>query len=93
MRAKSILRSFRFINVYYYFILDLINYDDVMNYMEEYLMETPGIDYMNPLIQGKVQELMNQSEDSLFNGKMDNSKFLVNFLPWHFLFCWFKFTI
>ena len=33
--------------------------------MEEYLMETPSIDYMNPLIQVKVQELMNQSEDDL----------------------------
>ena len=33
--------------------------------MEEYLMETPCIDYMNPLIQKKVQELMNKSEDNL----------------------------
>ena len=33
--------------------------------MEEYLMETPSIDYMNPLIQDKVRELMNQSEDNL----------------------------
>ena len=28
-------------------------------------METPSIDYMNPLIHDKVQELMNQSEDNL----------------------------
>ena len=33
--------------------------------MEEYLMETPSIDYMNPLIQDNVQELINQSEDDL----------------------------
>ena len=33
------------------------------NAMEEYLMETPSIDYMNPLIQDKVQELRSQSED------------------------------
>ena len=33
--------------------------------MEEYLSETPSIDYRNPLIQDKVQELMNQSEDDL----------------------------
>ena len=33
--------------------------------MEEYLMETPSIDYMNPLFQDKVRELMNQSEDNL----------------------------
>ena len=33
--------------------------------MEEYLMETPSIDYMNHLIQDKVQELINQSEDEL----------------------------
>ena len=32
--------------------------------MEEYLMETPSIDYMNPLFQDKVRELMNQSEDN-----------------------------
>ena len=28
-------------------------------------METPSIDYMNPLIHDKVQELMNQSEDNM----------------------------
>ena len=33
--------------------------------MEKYLMETPSIDYMNPLIQFKVRELINQSEDNL----------------------------
>jgi len=33
--------------------------------MEEYLMETPSIDYMNHFIQDKVRELMNQSEDNL----------------------------
>ena len=33
--------------------------------MEEYLMDTPSIDYMNPLFQDKVRELMNQSEDNL----------------------------
>ena len=33
--------------------------------MEEYLMETPSIDYRIPLIQDKVHELMNQSEDDL----------------------------
>ena len=33
--------------------------------MEEYLMETPSIDYRNHLIQDKVQELINQSEDEL----------------------------
>ena len=33
--------------------------------MEEYLMETPSIDFMNPLIQDKVGELMSQSEDNL----------------------------
>ena len=33
--------------------------------MEEYLMETPSIDYMNPLIQDNVRELMNQSKDNL----------------------------
>jgi len=33
--------------------------------MKEYLMETPSIDYMNPLIQDKVRELMSQSEDNL----------------------------
>ncbi|WP_295115651.1 transglutaminase family protein [uncultured Methanobrevibacter sp.] len=33
--------------------------------MEEYLMETPSIDYMNPLIQDKVQELIPQSEDEM----------------------------
>ena len=35
------------------------------NCMEEYLMETPSIDYRNHLIQDKVQELINQSEDEL----------------------------
>ncbi|WP_407376699.1 transglutaminase family protein [Methanobrevibacter sp.] len=33
--------------------------------MKEYLMETPSIDYMNHLIQDKVRELMNQSEDEM----------------------------
>ena len=33
--------------------------------MEEYLKETPSIDYMNPIIQDKVSELMNQSDDNL----------------------------
>ena len=33
--------------------------------MEEYLRETPSIDYMNPLIQDNVQELINQSEDEM----------------------------
>ena len=33
--------------------------------MEEYLIETSSIDYMNPLIQDKVRELMSQSEDNL----------------------------
>lgn len=32
---------------------------------EEYLLETPSIDYMDPFIQNKVKELMNQSEDNL----------------------------
>ena len=32
--------------------------------MEEYLKETPSIDYMNPIIQDKVSELMNQSDDN-----------------------------
>ncbi len=32
--------------------------------MENYLIETPSIDYMNPLIQDKVRELMNKSEDN-----------------------------
>ncbi len=32
--------------------------------MENYLIETPSIDYMNPLIQNKVRELMNKSEDN-----------------------------
>ncbi len=36
-----------------------------VNCMEEYLMETPSIDYMNPLIQDNVRELMNQSKDNL----------------------------
>ena len=31
--------------------------------MEEYLTETPSIDYMNPHIQEKVIELKNQSND------------------------------
>ena len=35
------------------------------NCMKEYLMETPSIDYMNHLIQDKVRELMNQSEDEM----------------------------
>ena len=35
------------------------------NAMEEYLMETPSIDYRNHLIHDKVQELINQSEDEL----------------------------
>ena len=35
------------------------------NAMEEYLMETPSIDYRNHLIQDKVQELITQSEDEL----------------------------
>ena len=33
--------------------------------MEDYLIETPSIDYMNPLIRDKVRELMDQSEDDL----------------------------
>ena len=33
--------------------------------MEEYLMETPSIDYMNPLIQEKVHELRYKSENQL----------------------------
>ena len=33
--------------------------------MKEYLIETPSIDYMNPIIQEKVQELKNQSSDDL----------------------------
>ena len=33
--------------------------------MKEYLIETPSIDYMNPIIQEKVQELRNQSSDDL----------------------------
>ena len=33
--------------------------------MEDYLIETPSIDYVNPLIQDKVWELMSQSEDNL----------------------------
>ena len=33
--------------------------------MEEYLMETSSIDYMNPIIQYKVRELINQSEEEM----------------------------
>ena len=33
--------------------------------MEEYLMETPIIGYMNPFIQDNVLELINQSENNL----------------------------
>ena len=33
--------------------------------MENYLKETPSIDYVNLLIQDKVWELMSQSEDNL----------------------------
>jgi transglutaminase-like putative cysteine protease len=33
--------------------------------MKEYLIETPSIDYMNPIIQEKVKELRNQSSDDL----------------------------
>ena len=33
--------------------------------MEEYLSETPSIDYMNSHIQGKVRELRNQSENEI----------------------------
>ena len=33
--------------------------------MNEYLIETPSIDYMNPHIQKKVGELLNQSSDDL----------------------------
>ena len=33
--------------------------------MEDYLIETPSIDYMNPLIRDKVRKLMDQSEDDL----------------------------
>lgn len=33
--------------------------------MKEYLAETKSIDYMNPHIQNKVQELRNQSSDSV----------------------------
>ncbi len=36
-----------------------------MDYMEEYLIETPSIDYMNFHIQEMVQELKNQSDDNL----------------------------
>ena len=47
------------------FILILIYYDMWRYCMEEYLMETPSIDYMNSLIHDTVQELRNQSEDNL----------------------------
>ena len=33
--------------------------------MEEYVIETPSIDYMNPHIQKMVRELLNQSDDNL----------------------------
>ena len=33
--------------------------------MKEYLIETPSIDYMNPIIQEKIQELRNKSSDDL----------------------------
>lgn len=33
--------------------------------MEEFLIETPGIDYMNPIIQEKFQELRSKSESQL----------------------------
>lgn len=33
--------------------------------MKEYLIETPSIDYMNPIIQEKFQELRNQTGDDL----------------------------
>ena len=33
--------------------------------MENYLKETPSIDYVNSLIRDKVRELMDQSEDDL----------------------------
>ena len=33
--------------------------------MKEHLIETPSINYMNPIIQEKVQELRNQSSDDL----------------------------
>ena len=33
--------------------------------MEEYLIETPSIDYVNFHIQERVQELKNQSDDNL----------------------------
>ena len=33
--------------------------------MKDYLIETPSIDYTNPIIQEKVQELKNQSSDDL----------------------------
>ena len=36
--------------------------NDIVN---EYLKETPSIDYMNPLIQEKVGQLRNQSEDEI----------------------------
>ncbi len=36
-----------------------------MMFMKEYLTETPSIDYMNPIIQEKVQELRNQTSDDL----------------------------
>ena len=36
-----------------------------MIFMKEYLIETASIDYMNPIIQEKVQELKNQSNDDL----------------------------
>ena len=33
--------------------------------MEDYLIETPSIDYVNFHIQERVQELKNQSDDNL----------------------------
>ena len=43
--------------------------------------------YRNPhLLQGEFI----QSKEII---KRNNSKFLINFIPWHFLFCWFIFTV
>ena len=56
---------FKLIKQYFYFILLLIYYNSWESCMEEYLMETPSINYMDPLIQEKVRELMSQSEDNM----------------------------
>ena len=56
-------KFFKLIKQYFYFILLFIYYNLWWNCMEEYLMETPSIDYLNPLIQDNVRELMSQPED------------------------------